>query len=62
MYDPDEFFRHKRQTNADRIRGMSDRELAEYLSKVQGDIFRGEMRLTPQWFDWLQQEVDTDDN
>lgn len=55
-YNPDEFFHHK-QTNADRIRGMSDRELAEYLSKVQGDIFRGEMRLTPQWLDWLQQEA-----
>lgn len=58
MYDHHEFFHHKRQTNADRIRKMSDEELAEYLSKVQGDIFRGEMRLTPQWIDWLQQEVE----
>ena len=48
-------------TNADRIRAMTDEELAAYLSKVQGDIFRGEMRLTAQWLDWLQ-EVNTDDN
>lgn len=56
-YDPDEFFHHKPLTNADRIRQMSDEELAEYLSKVQGDIFRGEMRLTHQWIDWLRQEA-----
>jgi ribosomal protein L29 len=41
-------------TNADRLRAMSDEELAEYLSKVQGDIFRCEMRLTHQWIDWLR--------
>ena len=55
-YDPDEFFNRKK-TNADKIRQMDDDEMAAYLSKVQGDIFRGEMRLTPQWLDWLQQEA-----
>lgn len=45
-------------SNADRIRAMSDEELAEFLSKTQGDIFRGEMRLTFQWLEWLQQEVE----
>lgn len=70
MYDPNEFFSAERQltkkltkekrqlTNADRIRAMSDRELAEYLSRVQGDIFRGEMLLTPQWLDWLKEEAE----
>ena len=48
----------KPTTNADRIRAMSDRELAAYLSKVQGDIFRGEMRLTHQWLDWLKEEAE----
>ena len=47
----------KKPTNADRIRAMTDEELAAYLSKVQGDIFRGEMRLTAQWLDWLKQEA-----
>lgn len=49
----------KPTTNADRIRAMSDKELAEFISKTQGDIFRGEMRLTFQWLDWLRQEVET---
>lgn len=30
-YDPDEFFNRKKPTNADRIRAMSDEELAELL-------------------------------
>jgi hypothetical protein len=58
FYDPKSLTNQNRLTNADRIRALSDEELAEYLSKVQGDIFRGKMRLTHQWLDWLRQEVD----
>ena len=54
FYDPKSLTNQNRLTNADRIRALSDEELAEYLSKVQGDIFRGEMRLTNQWLDWLK--------
>ena len=32
-YNPDEFFHHKRKTNADRIRAMSDEELAELVGR-----------------------------
>lgn len=33
-YDPDEFFHHKKQTNADLIRSLSDEELAEFGSSL----------------------------
>jgi hypothetical protein len=53
-------YKQRSLTNADRIRALSDEELAEYLSKVQGDIFRGEMRLTHQWIDWLKSPAKTE--
>ena len=55
-----------KQTNADRIRTMTDEELDEFLNEVQGDAYlvgfhaRSESRFTPygkSWLDWLKQEV-----
>ena len=43
----------ERPTNADRIRAMSDEELANMLSLVQ----RNAKKDTP-WLDWLKQEED----
>ena len=50
-------WKSKKTTNADRIRAMSDEELAEYLDKVQCYGFESKMRLLFQWLDWLKQEV-----
>lgn len=46
----------KQQTNADRIRAMTDEELAEFLQDIanQGGIELGG-RLTT-WLDWLKEE------
>ena len=48
-------------TNADRIRAMTDEELAEWIYQVQDeDALRKENCLPPLskswWFDWLQRE------
>ena len=49
-YDPDEFFNRRKPTNADRIRAMSDEELAEWLE---------DHCYQYGWLDWLKQEVET---
>jgi len=58
---------NKIPTNADRIRAMSDEELADVLDHVQGDAFlvgigRRENSVYPgagiSWLDWLKQEVE----
>lgn len=46
----------KKRTNADRIRSMSDEELAEYLvsfKNTYGDEYEGEMSC----LDWLKSEA-----
>ena len=51
------------QTNADRIRNMSDEELAEFLCKVKSDYqwmdheFPSEEECG-EWVEWLQSEVE----
>lgn len=50
------------QTNADRIRAMSDEELAEWIYQVQdGDAYQKENYLPPLskswWIKWLKKEV-----
>lgn len=67
-YDPDEFFHHK-QTNADRIRQMSDEELAERfasacppkdaMNRCCQYYLSGSNGCKDCWLDWLQQEVET---
>lgn len=46
------------QTNADRIRSMSDEELAEYLDGVCHDLWQMFVKdPRKMWLDWLKQEV-----
>ena len=49
-------------TNADKIRQMSDEELAEFLAKNQkiGDVEQCENGYRQMWFDWLKQKVECD--
>ena len=55
-----------KQTNADKIRAMTDEELDGFLNEVQGDAYlvgfyaRAESRFTPygkRWLGWLKQEA-----
>lgn len=49
------------QTNADRIRSMSDDELAEWLTKITDDAqLDAATKCDYQWKDWLQLEVEVD--
>ena len=48
-------YRRKKQTNADRIRAMSDEELAEFLIDLADD---GNLRIR----EWLQQPAEEDDH
>lgn len=56
----------ERPSNADRIRAMTDEELAEHLARLETKCY---LRFLPhwkcntenfakQWLDWLKQEVD----
>ena len=50
---------YKRMTNADRIRSMSDEELAEWLTKITDDAqLDAATKCDYQWKDWLQLEVE----
>lgn len=49
-----QYFRH--MTNADKIRKMTDEELADWLC---GLVTEFNVSIVPQeWFDWLKQEVE----
>ena len=51
----------KQQTNADRIRSMTDEELAEFISgkaRTFGEEYEGYMSA----LDWLKQEVESNDS
>lgn len=46
------------RTNADRIRSMSDEELAEWFSTVTDDVLRGSTWSKDGWMKYLQSEVE----
>ena len=55
-------------TNADRIRAMSDEELARYLDSMQSLAYQNGVDVEPirfypnnyaAWLDWLRQEAET---
>ena len=49
------------KTNADRIRSMTDEELAEYLDGVCHDLWQMFVKDPKKmWLDWLKQEVKDD--
>ena len=55
----------KKHTNADRIRNMSDEELAEFLCKVKSDYQWADHEFPSEeecgeWVEWLQSEMESD--
>ena len=51
--------RKPRMTQADRIRSMSDEELAEWLTSITDDAQSdAESKCDYQWSEWLQSEVE----
>ena len=49
--------KYKRMTNADKIRSMSDAELAKFLTSATDDAQRDALtHCDYQWLDWLQSE------
>ena len=63
-YDDCGLFRPKTMTNADRIRAMTDEELADYFSELScwpnagREDCRGMANCMDCWLDWLKQEAD----
>ena len=57
IHDPDNKDLYEPMTNADRIRAMSDEELAEFLSKTFCNGYGGQ-----QLIEWLQQSAEEDDH
>ena len=54
---------YERMTNADKIRSMSNEELAEFLCKVKSDYQWADHEFPSEeeygeWVEWLQQEVE----
>ena len=52
----------RKKTNADRVRAMTDEELAEFLNGTDGDFLPTGEALTVsagknRWLDWLRQEA-----
>ena len=51
-------FHPKPKTNADRIRAMTDEELAKYLDGVCHDLWQMFVKDSQKmWLDWLREEV-----
>ena len=50
----------RKRTNADRIRAMTDEELAEFLYVKTCEDGYPQFDNIPGWLDWLKQEVDND--
>ena len=48
----------KPQTNADRIRAMTDEELARFMSKVETNGRVLGLKGIASWLKWLKQEAD----
>lgn len=51
----------EKPSNADRIRAMTDEELAEWFIKIQNDhVFAPDFpTMKNSWLDWLKREVET---
>ena len=51
-----------RHTNADRIRNMSDEELAEFLAIHDLGLKGNDLPTLTDWLDWLQSEVKVEES
>jgi hypothetical protein len=45
-------------TNADRIRQMTDEELARWAWAIQSGIICADLYTTEDWLNWLKKEAD----
>ena len=57
----EEHVHHCEKTNADRIRAMNDKELADLLYEVQmtmSEFWNPKIEVVNTWPDWLKQEVE----
>lgn len=59
--DDREYWQPKPQTNADRIRAMSDEELAEYFADIATEVSNGisYSERPEEWLEWLKQPAET---
>lgn len=48
----------KPKTNGDRIRAMTDEELAVFLSQTEEHLFTGNLWSIKTWNEWLKEEAD----
>ena len=49
----------EKKTNADRIRAMTDEELAEYLANICYDLWKMFVADPKKmWLEWLKQEIE----
>ena len=48
----------RKQTNADRIRNMSDEELAEFLAIHDLGLKGNDLPMLADWLEWLQSEAE----
>lgn len=53
-----EIVENDKQTNADRIRNMSDEELAEFLAVHDLALNGNDLPMLTDWFEWLQSEAE----
>ena len=49
-------------TNADRIRSMSDEELAHLLHSAEEHLFTGNLWNYDKWTEWLKQKAEDDNH
>jgi hypothetical protein len=57
MQNAPDIFARKPQTNADRIRAMTDEELAEWLESLTTSSGWTFLLFGKSWLDWLKQEA-----
>lgn len=56
-YDPKDY--PKPQTNADRLRAMTDKELAIWIAGGVLNLTGGSLKMSAEaWLDWLRQEAE----
>ena len=53
---------YKSNTNADRIRAMTDEQLADLFNDITDDVLKGSTWNKAEWIRWLQMRVDTQNN
>lgn len=53
---------YKCMTQAERIRSMTDEQLADLFNDITDDVLKGSTWNKTEWIGWLQMRVDTQNN